>query len=70
MNSQVISPEASTTEWLSPVQLAKELQIPLQTIYVWRSRHTGPRGHKIGAHVRYSRADINAWLETTADDRR
>ncbi|ALV44697.1 hypothetical protein MB46_03400 [Arthrobacter alpinus] len=70
MTTQVKTPEISATEWLSPVQLSTELQIPLQTIYVWRSRHTGPRGHKIGNHVRYSRADINAWLETTADPQR
>jgi excisionase family DNA binding protein len=56
-------------EWLSPAQLADELQIPLATVYVWRSRHKGPRGHKIGSHVRYSRSDVAAWLETLADPR-
>ncbi|MFW0773555.1 helix-turn-helix domain-containing protein [Paenarthrobacter nitroguajacolicus] len=61
--------DKQTVEWLSPAQLAEELQIPLATIYVWRSRHKGPRGHRIGTHVRYSRSDITAWLETVADPR-
>lgn len=52
-----------------PAELAQELRIPLATIYVWRSRHKGPRGHRIGSHVRYSRTDIAAWLETVADSR-
>ncbi|MCT9624263.1 helix-turn-helix domain-containing protein [Pseudarthrobacter equi] len=61
---------SSGREWLSPAQLAEELQIPLATIYVWRSQHKGPRGHKIGAHVRYSRESINEWLKTVADPQR
>ncbi|WP_284752625.1 helix-turn-helix domain-containing protein [Arthrobacter sp. efr-133-R2A-120] len=66
MNSAKVQADRPT-EWLSPAQLADELQIPLATIYIWRSRHKGPRGHKIGTHVRYSRADVAAWLETLAD---
>lgn len=62
--------EAAGVEWLSPTQLAAELQVPLQTVYWWRSMHQGPRGHKIGKYVRFSRADINAWLETIADIQR
>jgi excisionase family DNA binding protein len=60
---------AEQTEWLSPTQLAAELQIPLQTVYMWRSRKTGPRGHVIGRHVRYMRSDINEWLASVADPR-
>lgn len=70
MATQVKTNDSSGVEWLSPIQFAKELQIPLKTIYGWRAAHKGPRGHKIGNHVRYSRADINAWLETTADEHR
>lgn len=68
MNATLIAADQAV-QWLSPAQLAQELQIPLATIYVWRSRHQGPRGHKIGSHVRYSRSDVAAWLETVADPR-
>ncbi|QHK19379.1 helix-turn-helix domain-containing protein [Pseudarthrobacter psychrotolerans] len=66
--AKVIEPAGDVKqEWLSPAQLGEELNIPLATIYVWRSRRTGPRGHKIGAHVRYSRQSINEWLASVAD---
>ena len=57
-----------TTEWLSPQQLADELAIPVGTVYKWRWEGSGPRGHKIGRHVRFRRDDIDAWLATLADD--
>jgi predicted DNA-binding transcriptional regulator AlpA len=64
-----VATQVPAPEWLSPAQLAEELHIPLSTIYIWRSRHKGPRGHKIGVHVRYSRESINEWLATLADPR-
>jgi excisionase family DNA binding protein len=54
-------------EWISPDELAAELSIPVKTIYQWRYQGTGPRGHRIGTHVRYRRRDIEAWLATRAD---
>ena len=39
------------------------LDVPLRTIYRWRSRHDGPRGYRIGRHVRYRVDDIERWLE-------
>jgi excisionase family DNA binding protein len=54
-------------EWISPEQLAAELGIPIKTVYQWRYLRTGPRGHRIGRHVRYRRRDIEAWLATQAD---
>ena len=63
--------EAVTTlkaaEWISPEQLAAEMDIPVKTIYQWRYRGTGPRAHRIGRHVRYRRRDIEAWLATQVD---
>ena len=54
-------------EWISPEQLAAELDIPVKTLYQWRYRGTGPRADRIGKHVRYRRRDIEAWLATRAD---
>lgn len=67
MTTQIKTADTQATEWISPIQLSEELHIPLATVYGWRAARKGPRGHKIGNHVRYSRVDINAWLETTAD---
>lgn len=53
---------------LSPDELSEYLGIPVQTIYQWRHRGLGPRGHRIGRHVRYRWDDVQAWLATRADD--
>jgi len=55
------------TEWLSITELGAELGIPVRTIYAWRTLGKGPRGHHIGRHVRFRRADIEAWLATLTD---
>ncbi len=52
---------------LSPQQLADYLGVPLATIYRWRYEGTGPRGIKVGKHVRYRQRDVEAWLETRTD---
>ena len=56
------------TELISPAQLAAELGIPTQTVYRWRTEGKGPRGRRIGRHVRFARHDVDAWLESVADD--
>lgn len=53
--------------WMSPDELAEWFGIPLATVYRWRSRGDGPKGYKIGRHVRYRRSDVEAWTETQAD---
>jgi excisionase family DNA binding protein len=52
---------------LSPQQLADYLGIPLATVYRWRYEGTGPRGIKVGKHVRYRQQEVEAWLETRTD---
>ncbi|HEX5289806.1 MAG TPA: helix-turn-helix domain-containing protein [Streptosporangiaceae bacterium] len=54
------------TEWLTPQDLAAELKVPVQTLYMWRTKSVGPRGHRIGRHLRYRRRDIEAWLDQQA----
>jgi excisionase family DNA binding protein len=53
--------------FLSPEDLATELGLPVGTVYSWRYRGLGPRGFKVGRHVRFRRSDVEAWLETQAD---
>lgn len=54
-------------EWLSLEEIAEEINIPLRTLYARRSNGTGPRGYRIGKHVRVRRSDLAAWLESQAD---
>jgi excisionase family DNA binding protein len=48
---------------LSIRELAAYLNVPVQTLYVWRYNGDGPRGIKVGRHVRYRPEDVEEWLE-------
>jgi excisionase family DNA binding protein len=52
---------------LTPNEVSVFLGVPLRTIYRWRSRGDGPRGYRIGRHVRYRVDDIERWLEDHRD---
>lgn len=54
-------------DWFTPEELADHLKIPVGTIYAWRYKGTGPRGSKVGRHVRFRRSDVDAWLDQHAD---
>ena len=46
--------------------LAEYFHVPVPTVYAWNSRGIGPKRYRVGKHVRYRRADVDAWLETQA----
>jgi excisionase family DNA binding protein len=52
---------------LRPDEVAAILGVPLRTIYRWRSHHEGPRGYRIGRHVRYRVDDVEQWLDARRD---
>lgn len=52
---------------LSPQQVADYLGVPVATVYRWRYEGTGPRGMKVGKHVRYRRGEVEAWLDARTD---
>ncbi len=52
----------------TPDELAEYLGVPLRTLYAWRYRGEGPKGYKIGRHIRYRLDDVEAWLERRSDD--
>lgn len=48
-------------------ELAEYLGVPVATLRYWRNRGDGPRGFRVGRHVRYQRTDVAAWLESNGD---
>jgi len=50
-------------------QVADMLQVPIATLYQWRSRGDGPAGIKVGRWVRFQRADVDRWLESKRETR-
>lgn len=56
-----------TRELWSPDDVADYLGVPVATLYGWRYKGTGPRAMRVGRHLRYRRADVEAWLQTRGD---
>lgn len=53
---------------LSPAELAEYLGVPVDTVYAWRYRGTGPRAFRVGRHLRFREADVQQWLSAQAAD--
>lgn len=47
-------------------QLSEYLQVPVKSIRKWREEGEGPRGFRVGRHLRFRRADVMTWLEDRA----
>lgn len=52
---------------MTPDEVAEYLNMPRATLQLWRAKGTGPRGYRVGRHVRYRREDVERWLEQRAD---
>lgn len=71
MNGQsAIAPQLETERLLTSEEVADWLQIPLSTVRQWRADRRGPRGYRLGKHVRYRREDVEEWLADRSDDAR
>ncbi|WP_447924963.1 helix-turn-helix domain-containing protein [Georgenia muralis] len=59
----------STTQWsgLDPLlgvqDLAEYLGVPVRTIYDWRQTGHGPRGFRVGRHLKFAVSDIVTWVD-------
>ncbi|MEU3546640.1 helix-turn-helix transcriptional regulator [Streptomyces longwoodensis] len=49
--------------YLTPDDIAEIFGVPLETVYQWRKKRTGPRGFRIGKHLRYDPADVSAYVD-------
>ena len=56
------APPSSADRLLSVEELADYLEVPVKTIYTWRHQNTGPRGFRVGKHVRFRWRDVEAWV--------
>lgn len=56
-------PRLTDLEWLTTRQLAALLQLPVRTLYAWRTQHAdAPPAVRLGKHLRWRRADVDLWL--------
>ncbi|MFC8340059.1 helix-turn-helix transcriptional regulator [Streptomyces rubiginosohelvolus] len=52
--------------YLTPEEIAALLTVPIETVYHWRKRRTGPPGFRIGRHIRYDPAAVRDWITEQA----
>jgi len=52
---------------LSTQELAEYFDVPLKTIYAWRYRGLGPRGFRVGRHLRFRWSDVQGWVSEQLD---
>ncbi|MCI0385639.1 helix-turn-helix domain-containing protein [Streptomyces sp. CNQ085] len=48
--------------YLTPVDVADLLGVPVETVYQWRRKRTGPRGFRVGRHLRFDPEDVRRWV--------
>jgi len=47
-------------------EVSAYLRIPVETLYQWRKKHTGPPARKIGRHLRYDPVAVKDWFNQQA----
>ncbi|MFJ8362289.1 helix-turn-helix transcriptional regulator [Streptomyces sp. NPDC093984] len=56
---------ALPTRFLTPDDLVEMFELPsVETVYQWRRKRTGPRGFRVGRHLRFDPDDVRAWVES------
>ncbi|MFF4130779.1 helix-turn-helix domain-containing protein [Streptomyces mirabilis] len=58
------TPRALPARYLAPLDLAELLGVPIETVYQWRRKRVGPRGFRVGRHLRYDPDDVRTWVES------
>lgn len=61
------SPAEGLEALLSIEALSEYLGVPVATIYDWRVDGKGPRGIRVGRHLRFAVSDVRAWLDQNRD---
>jgi excisionase family DNA binding protein len=51
---------------LSVAEVADYLGVPVKTLYQWRHKGVGPRGLRVGRHLRYRSGEVDRWLDDLA----
>jgi excisionase family DNA binding protein len=61
-DSRAILRDGLPDRYLTPEDIATLLRVPLETVYQWRKKRTGPPGFRVGKHLRYDPADVHHWI--------
>lgn len=47
---------------MSVEEVAEFLGVPVNTLYQWRHKGTGPDAYRVGRFLRYDPVDVREWL--------
>jgi excisionase family DNA binding protein len=50
--------------YLTVVDVADLLAVPVETIYQWRRKRTGPPAFRVGRHLRFDPEDVRRWISS------
>jgi predicted DNA-binding transcriptional regulator AlpA len=51
--------------YLTPEDLVQLFELPsVETVYQWRRKYIGPRGFRVGRHLRFDPQDVQAWVKS------
>lgn len=58
-------PSRLPERYLTPEDLVELFELPsVETVYQWRRKRIGPRGFRVGRHLRYDPDDVRAWVKS------
>ncbi len=55
-------PSPLPARFYTPEEVADLFGVPLETVYQWRRKRTGPPGFRVGRHLRYDPAALATWV--------
>ena len=61
MSDEVVT-EINKNQLMTALQVAERLQVPIATVHNWRYRSIGPKGFRVGKHLRFDRNEVEAWI--------
>lgn len=59
-----MSTRSEVDRLMSAEEVAAFLSVPVTTLYQWRHHGVGPRGMRVGRHLRYRRQELDDWLDS------
>ncbi|MET9867324.1 helix-turn-helix domain-containing protein [Streptomyces sp. NPDC006386] len=49
--------------YLTPADVAELLGVPVETLYQWRRKRTGPPAFRVDRHLRYDPVRLRQWVD-------
>ncbi|MER7660696.1 helix-turn-helix domain-containing protein [Streptomyces sp. NPDC096193] len=56
--------------YFTPQDVATLLGVPIETVYQWRRKRTGPPGFRVGRHLRYDPDALHRWIKSRTESER